>query len=88
MKIYLILLVISGIAHLINHLEIKTVIKKYDFQKINEPLIEEKILAGIKALILWALILPQILGVLGSLLNHDAYVDGICNSLEDSDIWG
>jgi hypothetical protein len=88
MKIYLILLVISGIAHLINYLEIKVVIKKYDFVKINEPLLEEKILAGIKALILWALIVPQILGLLGNLLNHDAYVEGICNGLENSEFWG
>lgn len=88
MKIYLILLIISGIAHLINYLEIKAVIKKYDFVKINEPLLEEKILAGIKELILWALIVPQILGLLGNLLNHDTYVEGICEGLENSGFWG
>ena len=87
MKIYLILLVISGIACLITKLEVKVVIKKYGYEKLEELSFEEKMLAEIKLMIMWLMIIPCILGVLGSMIFPEAYEEGICNGLEKSG-WG
>lgn len=87
MKIYLILLVISGIACLITKLEIKVVIKKYGYEKLEELSFEEKILAQIKLIIMWLMIAPCILALLGSIIAPEAYEEGICNGLEKSG-WG
>jgi hypothetical protein len=87
MKLYLILLVISGIAFLITNFEIRTVIKKYGYKRLEKPIREEKILGGIKAIIMWLMIIPYILGVLASILNSEAYEKGILNGLEKGN-WG
>jgi hypothetical protein len=87
MKIYLILLVISGIAYLITNLETRTIIKKYGYQKMREPFVEEIILAQIKTLFMWLLIAPFTLSFIASIFNYEAYEEGICNALEDG-IWG
>ena len=87
MKIYLILLVISGIACLVTDLEVRAVIKKYEYKKLKEVSFEEKILAGIKTIIMWLIIVPYILCFLGSILSPEAYEESICNSLEKSN-WG
>ena len=87
MKIYLILLVISGIACLITSFEVSVVIKKYGYKRLKKISLEEKILAGIKIIIMWLMIIPCILGLLGSILSPKAYEEGICNSLEKSN-WG
>ena len=87
MKLYLILLVISGIAFLITNFEIRTVIKKYGYERLEKPILEERILGGIKAIIMWLMIIPYILGVLLSILNSEAYEEGILNGLEKGN-WG
>ena len=87
MKIYLILLVISGIAYLITSFEVKVVIKKYRYKRLKEVSFEERILAGIKIIIMWLIIIPFIFGLLGSTLSPEAYEEGICNGLEKSN-WG
>lgn len=87
MKIYLILLVISGIACLITSLEVRVVIKKYGYERLEEVSFEEKILAGIKIIIMWLMIAPYIFYLLGSILFSEAYEEGICNALEKSN-WG
>ena len=87
MKLYLILLVISGIAFLITNFEIRTVIKKHGYKRLEKPILEERILGGIKAIIMWLMIIPYILGVLLSILNSEAYEEGILNGLEKGN-WG
>ena len=87
MKLYLILLVISGIAYLISSLGAKMVIKKYGYKKFKKSIIEERILAEIKTIILWLMIIPFILIVFGSIIAPEAYEKGICESLEKSG-WG
>lgn len=87
MKLYLILLVISGIAYLISSLGAKMVIKKYGYKKLKKTILEEKILSGIKIIILWLMIIPYILVVLGSIVAPEAYEKGICEGLEKSG-WG
>lgn len=87
MEIYLILLVISGIACLITNLEVRVVIKKYGYERLKEVSFEEKILAGIKIIIMWLMIAPYIFCLLGSILFSEAYEEGVCNALEKSN-WG
>lgn len=87
MKIYLILLVISGIACLVTSFEVKVIIKKYGYEKLKESSLEEKILAEIKMIIMWLMILPCILGLLASILSPEAYEKGVCEGLEKSN-WG
>ena len=87
MKIYLILLVISGIACLIANLEVRVVIKKYEYKRLKEVSFEEKILAGIKIIIMWLIIAPYILCLFVSILSPEAYEEGIRNGLEKSN-WG
>lgn len=87
MKIYLILLVISGIAYLITDLEARVIIKKYEYKRLKEVSFEEKILAGVKIIIMWLMIVPYIFCLLGSILFSEAYEESICNALEKSN-WG
>lgn len=87
MKIYLILLVISGLACLITSLEVKVIIKKYGYEKLEEISFEEKILAGIKVIMMWLMIAPYIFCLLKSILFSEAYEESICNALEKSN-WG
>lgn len=87
MKIYLILLIISGIACLIANFEVRVVIKKYGYERLKEVSFEEKVLAEIKLIIMWLMIIPCILGVLASILAPEAYEEGICNGLEKQN-WG
>ena len=87
MKIYLILLIISGIACLVTSFEVKVIIKKYGYEKLKESSLEEKILAEIKVIIMWLMIFPCILGLLASILSPEAYEKGVCEGLEKSN-WG
>ena len=87
MKIYLILLLISGLSYFYTLLLNRIIIKKYDYQRIRKPFIEEVILADIQILITWALIIIYPLAVIGSMFFYEAYEEGVCNGLENSEMW-
>ena len=87
MKLYLILLAISGIAYLVTAWEVKIIIKKLGLEKLKKSILEERILAGIKIIVMWLMIIPYILVFLGSIFALESFEEGVCNGLEKSG-WG
>ena len=87
MKLYLILLVISGIAYLITTWETKIIIKKYGLEKLKKSIFEERILAGIKIIVMWLMVVPWILVFLSSIFAPEPFEESVCDGLEKSG-WG
>ena len=82
MKIYLILLVISGIDFLLNQLTIRSVIKEYELTKPEKKIpIEEKIFNSIRILVYWIIIIPSIFDLIYNLIYHEKYREQVYDSL-------